>query len=89
MSHDKLKEATRLRMVQTGESYTAARAAVLREAQMPLMPNPGRYVLTYLDATGTKFVSVALTREFLMQADDPGRSLVRQLDKKIEELEEK
>ena len=31
MSHDKIKAAVRRRMAQTGESYTAARRAVLRE----------------------------------------------------------
>ena len=33
MSHDKIKAAARQRMAQTGESYTAARRAILREYQ--------------------------------------------------------
>lgn len=92
MTHDKLKEATRARMTETGESYTAARTAILKEqeeAQIPLMPNPGTYVLTYVDPTGQRFASIHVTREYLERCDDSGRRLVRQLDKKIEELEEK
>ena len=42
MSHDKIKEAARVRMAATGEPYSAARGAVLSQRQPAARPGPGR-----------------------------------------------
>jgi hypothetical protein len=55
MSHDKIKAAARRRMAETGESYAAARRAVIREQQEQVASkNPGAgarwFAISYSDA---------------------------------------
>jgi hypothetical protein len=54
MSHDKLRNATRRRMAETGEPYTVARRAVLREQQPtregPVPAGARRFYISYSDA---------------------------------------
>jgi hypothetical protein len=42
MSHDKIKEAARVRIAATGEPYSAARRAVITQHQPAAQPGPGR-----------------------------------------------
>lgn len=53
MSHDKISEAARKRMAETGEPYAAARRAVIRahQAASDQMPPPGtqRFTISYSD----------------------------------------
>jgi hypothetical protein len=53
MSHDKIKAAARERMARTGESYAAARRAVIREHQAAgeSIPSPGAkwFAISYSD----------------------------------------
>ncbi|MDR3032507.1 MAG: hypothetical protein LBV78_05260 [Kitasatospora sp.] len=53
MSHDKIKAAVRKRMAETGESYAAARRAVIRERlEQAANQNPGAqwFAISYSDA---------------------------------------
>lgn len=47
MSHDKIKAAARKRMAETGESYAAARRAVIGEFQATGSRGPGRFAISY------------------------------------------
>jgi hypothetical protein len=51
MAHDKIKAAARRRMAETGESYAAARRAVIREFQVAgnsnLTGEPERFAISY------------------------------------------
>ena len=50
MSHDKIRDAARRRMAETGEPYTTARRAVIREHQAAAGKNP---------APGTKWFAIS------------------------------
>jgi hypothetical protein len=67
MSHDKIKAAARERMARTGESYAAARRAVIREHQAADgdIPAPGArwFAISYSD-TWTGRLSDSLDRFF-------------------------
>jgi hypothetical protein len=67
MSHDKIKAAARERMARTGESYAAARRAVIREHQAAGggIPSPGArwFAISYSD-TWTGRLSDSLDRFF-------------------------
>jgi hypothetical protein len=54
MPHDKIRAAARERMVQTGETYAAARRAVIREHQQAAANNP---------ATGTQWFAISYSND--------------------------
>ena len=60
MSHDKIRDAARKRMAQTGEPYATARRAVIREHQQASkIPSPGSkwFAISYGDALTSRLTA--------------------------------
>ena len=77
MSHDKIRDAARKRMAQTGEPYATARRAVIREHQRAAGKNPapgtGWFAISFSKA-GTDRITAWLDTLF---GGGPGRSGVK------------
>jgi hypothetical protein len=74
MSHDKIRDAARKRMAQTGEPYATARRAIIREHQRAAGKNPppgtGWFAISFSKA-GTDRITAWLDTPF---GGGPGRS---------------